>query len=79
MLVDGQPAAEEPHPLSNTFQAEVSLLDRLGVEADPPVPHFQANILALLSHGDRHLLALAVLAGVRQCLLHDAVQGVLQD
>ena len=77
--LDGQPTAEEPHPLPNALQAKVPFLNRLRVEPNPPVPHFQPNILPLLSHGDRHLLALAVLAGIGQRFLRDAVKGVLQD
>jgi len=49
------------------------------METGSPVLHFQADLLALLSQADGHLLAVAVLAGIAQCLLHDAVQGVLED
>jgi hypothetical protein len=77
--LDGQATAKESHPLSNTLQTEVPVFNRLRVEPDTPVSHFQANVLVLLGQGDRHLLALAVFAGIGQCLLHDPIKGVLQD
>ena len=53
--------------------------NRLRVKSDAPIPHFQPNVLALLGHRDRHPLALAVLAGIGQRLLGDAVDRILQD
>jgi hypothetical protein len=77
--VDRKPTAKQSHPLANTLQAKMPILNRFGIESDSPVPHLQANILPLLNQSDHHLLALAVLAGIGQRFLHDAVNGVLQD
>ena len=65
--------------MSNALHTEVTLPNRFLVKADSPVPNFQPNVLPFLSHSDRHFLALAMLAGIGQCLLCDAIDRILQD
>ncbi len=50
----------------------------LPVKPNAPIPNFNPNPIFLLYKANPHLLALAMLAGVRQSLLGNTVDGVFQ-
>ena len=52
--------------------------DRLRIKADSPITNLDSDVIAMLHEVDLHLLAIAVLAGIRQGFLGNAVDAVLQ-
>ena len=71
-------AAEQSGPLPDALQTEASVGHAVRGEADAPIPNLDAQPAVVLGEGDPQLRASAVLAPVRQALLDDAIDDVLQ-
>ena len=71
-------SAQQSCPLSDAFQAEMILRNGLWVKAYAPITNLDPNMIPVLQEADPYSLALAVLAGIRQALLGNPVDGVFQ-
>ena len=52
--------------------------DGLGIESCAPITNFDTKPIRLPQKADRYSLALAVLAGIRQGLLGNPIDGIFQ-
>lgn len=63
--------------MSDAYQAETILQNRFCVKSDPPVSNLDPNPVFLLHEADSCFLALAVLKGIHQSLLSNAINRIL--
>ena len=61
------------------FQAEAAFVDGLGIEAYALVGNLDSHLVAELHQFHADILALAVLAGIGEPFLGDAIDGVFQN
>jgi len=77
--LDGALPAKQSHPLPDSFQTETLFADPARIEAHSPILDLNTKAASLLNQCDPHSFALAVLAGVGQALLYNAIDGILLD